>query len=975
MSRKMAQLAAVFAVVVALFLSLLPVAADEGAAPPLAEPTPTPAPLQDLQELQPDSPPADALVLPAGQTDDLPEVVELRTANSKHYQLGPNLYRAQISAGPIHFRDAEGNWQDIDLTPVAQPQGGFQIEAGPLQLAFPETLAQAGLEMRATIQPAPPADTQPRFPPREKPDPASLVSPASAGTSSPAAVQLSLQWQPQYLAYANDAGVVASLPAAAVGARATDQGVEYGQVFAGMDLSYRVSAVGLLQRLRFSGPPAAEGTGAATRLEYGVRVALPAIVELYAHGARQAGGFTTEQVELRDQDGNLLALLPAPQLFDQTASRNSPRARYRVEPVPGGMMLVAELPLAWLADPARQYPVTADAGAVFPLGQTADSFTAIKDTWIWQCSPVSTFWDWSTMWVGTFGCNGAGAERSLAQWTISSLPQDAMIVGPTDSRLWRLPGSDTGTALQNIGTYRLVAPWLFEYATWVSRTNTSQWSQPGAEDDYLVAAEDSVNVPAGGAPGYISMGGVESLVGAWHTDQYFDPWGDPNYGVLYRDTTEAPVNLDRAFAQLGASGVVSAPLLAVTYYTNSFFTLPADGNYFLSRAPSPDYFRIDGMSKWRAVGIRPLDGRSDYDLFLSTSTNFTFSAIVSYSVASGNATDFIVISPNVTDPLYPWTIQWAGTGLYYIRYPTQQQDLTLGGTALINGTAHTYTVLSIYRTNLTAGQDYRLTLDVTSGNADLGLALFPPAAGGGKDFMDKDDAFVRSDAPVFGGDEELVFSPPASGWYGLVVWNNGGTQPSNYQVKLEDRGFDLYLPVVLKNYVAPLPDFANGSFETGAFPPWNHSGPGGPMVASVVANPAAGCFPGSYTARLGTPGQVEDNTIPEGEVRVEQQFNVPGGATQLIVKYQIFSYDIIYGPSQNRNYDWFNVTLNGTPVFTGGNPATSSNGNTLWQSGCQSKTFNISAYAGKNMSLGFSLFNTNGKVFNTWAYVDSVQIK
>jgi hypothetical protein len=986
MSTKSVQLSILFALILVFFLLLLPVSADRGDQEVSSSPTPTPTP--NLEELQLAPLPPNAQSLSMGQTDALSEVVGLRTATAKHYRLGPNLYQAHISAVPIHYRDADGNWQEIDLHPVVRPEGGFGIEANNIRMTFPEELDHVGLEVDATIYPVPREEVQSAISNRAKPDLADLSIDsltAENAEQAPSALKLSLQWQPQHLVYANQAGPVSSLvPLTEARAQAIENGVKYVQAFDNVTLTFHSSAIGFDQRLEFTALPAADGVQSATRLEYAVNVKLPSDIQLYSHGVRQTNAFSTDMLELRDQVGNSLLFLPAPRLYDQLVSRTLPHTQYRIERTSEGITLIAELPLDWLADPARQYPVTAEISAIFQMAPTYEYLPIQQDTWIWGCLPNGGV-NSSIMWVGNYldsGCS-AGAERALVQWTVSSLPSDAVIgrigiEGPTVSLLWRLPGSDTGGGTELIDTHRILAPWSYADATWLNRTSSDPWTQPGAEEDYLVTAEDVVGVAYGGSEGYIIMGSLDSLVGAWHTAQYFSYfgwYGDANYGVLYKSTAESGPNLDRAFAQIGYSGVVSAPLLFATYMTDTFFLLPPNGNYYEPRAPSPDYYRIEDASTWRAVGIRPLDGRSDYDLFLSSSRDYP-SSIIDASLQFGSAPDFIVISPGVSVPyLYPWAIQWEGTGLYYIRYPVQSQELQLGGTTLINDTAYTYTVLSIYRVNMAAGQDYQITLDVTSGNADLGLALFAPSAAGGSDYMTREDAVGLSDSASFGGSEEIVYDAGQSGWYGLVVWNNGGTQGSNYQLSLQSQRINLYLPVIFKNFEPAAAPLTNGGFETGSFTPWSSAGPGGPMVASVVANPAPGCFSGNFTARLGTPGKLSDNTIPIGEASFEQRFHIPPGASQLTFNYQVFSYDIIKGINTDRYYDRFEATVDGNPVLTSGNPAGSTNGQTLWQSGCKTKSINISAFAGKNITLKFSVYNLNFPSYNTWAYVDNVRVQ
>jgi hypothetical protein len=952
-------------------LSLLSVSADRGEQQAFS--TPVPSPFPDTQPWQ--------LVaveehLVTGSTGTPTEAVERRTATSKHYQLAPHLFRAEISSMPVHYRDAAGQWQDINTRPVPQPGGGFRVESSNVKMTFPQKL-QAGLELNATIYSAEVHPDRTGLLVQEKPDPALLFknNVITRQTTQNLAINLPLQWLPQSMAYANEFGATMPLlQFQEMASTATENSVSYGLATSTFALEFQPTTIGFVQRLHFAAPPTdltaavAEGM---TKLTYRVGVKAPPNVHLYTQGVLAPDSFVTRQLELRSDTGDTLLIAPALQLRDQVVSNTSPETFYQVERLPDGFALEVQLPIDWLADPNRQYPVIAESAIVIQNIAT-NSFNSIADTYISECSPTTNFGPNDTMWVGNFGCSGAGQERSLVVWEVESLPAKAVVFGgQTESRLWRRPSFDAGTGTITIATHRLYSPWIFNEATWLNRISSKTWRQPGAEDDYLTSPEATVGVATGGVEGYISMGPLDNLVGAWHTEEYFAPWGDPNRGVIYKSVNESLVDVHRAFGQ-NAYG--NRAVLFVTYYDdpfNDFLPINPNTNFSMPRAPSPDYFRLNNVSGWRAFGIRPLDNRSDYDLFLSSSSNVTAS-IVATATKSGNVPDFVMIRPSVAAPLYPWVIQWEGAGPYYYRYAIQEGTLDLGGTNLINGTAGTFTVLSVYQANLAAGKEYQLVLNVTSGDADLGLGLFSPTSFG--DFMPRGRAAALSDSPVFGGSETVFFSPSADGQYGIAIWNNGGTQDSNYQLKLQ-LVKKTHLPVVLKNFAPPGGPFTNGTFETGFFTPWNKADLGGPMVASVVGNLSPGCFAGGFTARLGTPGQQPNNTIPIGEVNFAQYFRVPAGASQLLFKYQVFSYDIIQGASSGRFYDRFEVAINDAPVLISGNPAGSTNGTTLWPSGCQSGSINISAFAGQDITLKFSVYNLTYPSYNTWAFVDDVRIQ
>src|SRR5205814_916062 len=111
---------------------------------------------------QPPSPPTDfrgspsanpGLHLPAApaplQVAADGEVISLRSANGRVYQNADGTLRQILSAGPLNFKDAAGNWQKIDstLVPDAATQGDMRNAAGPLLLDLPSDLGRSPIRV------------------------------------------------------------------------------------------------------------------------------------------------------------------------------------------------------------------------------------------------------------------------------------------------------------------------------------------------------------------------------------------------------------------------------------------------------------------------------------------------------------------------------------------------------------------------------------------------------------------------------------------------------------------------------------------------------------------------------------------------------------------------------------------------------------------------------------------------------------
>jgi len=69
--------------------------------------------------------------LPAGSV----ERVEKRTENAKHFQRPDGSFVAIIGAGPLHYQETTGVWQDIDPTFHDDGAGGLISDRASVQVA------------------------------------------------------------------------------------------------------------------------------------------------------------------------------------------------------------------------------------------------------------------------------------------------------------------------------------------------------------------------------------------------------------------------------------------------------------------------------------------------------------------------------------------------------------------------------------------------------------------------------------------------------------------------------------------------------------------------------------------------------------------------------------------------------------------------------------------------------------------------
>jgi hypothetical protein len=90
----------------------------------------------------------------------------------------------------------------------------------------------------------------------------------------------------------------------------------------------------------------------------------------------------------------------------------------------------------------------------------------------------------------------------------------------------------------------------------------------------------------------------------------------------------------------------------------------------------------------------------------------------------------------------------------------------------------------------------------------------------------------------------------------------------------------------------------------------------------------------------------------------------------LSLKYRVLSYDL-------ESYDFFQVSIDGDPVFLFGNTEwdTSSCDREVWDSDWRSGELDLSSYIGKKIELSLHNVNREHEWWNTWTYVDDVVVR
>jgi len=171
---------------------------------------------------------------------------------------------------------------------------------------------------------------------------------------------------------------------------------------------------------------------------------------------------------------------------------------------------------------------------------------------------------------------------------------------------------------------------------------------------------------------------------------------------------------------------------------------------------------------WNVVGLR---SSSDWDI---ETYDKPFANWRAGSLGTG-AVDFCVsdCNENPLDSMGAIVSLWSGTYSTVVEYEDGADMLSIGTNNLTWSAGH---VVHAYDLYLSAGWSGQFTLTVTSGSADLSMALFN---------SNGDIYYVgRSDAVAEG--TSFSFTAPNSDFYGLIVFSNNSSS-ANYTIQIGDR--------------------------------------------------------------------------------------------------------------------------------------------------------------------------------------------
>ena len=250
-------------------------------------------------------------------------------------------------------------------------------------------------------------------------------------------------------------------------------------------------------------------------------------------------------------------------IMDPVFATDASGRRSRVEGsyVVDGARLTLEIPGAWLLDASRVYPVVIDP--------TLGPATPAQDTLIGSAFPTMSTYTEAEIYVQN---NGTEEERSLIQFDVSAIPDDATI-NSASMNLRVTTVTMAGSAPIDVALRMMLRSWGAD-TTWNIATTTANWNTAGAKGatDSAPSAFTSQTVAA--AVGTTVSYDVLAPVAQWTTG------GVPNHGLLLSVDTPTPTFNDRAFGSREHATAANRPTLTVNYSGGTGGSTPNPGAPF-----------------------------------------------------------------------------------------------------------------------------------------------------------------------------------------------------------------------------------------------------------------------------------------------------------------------------------------------------------------------------------------------------------
>ena len=201
-----------------------------------------------------------------------------------------------------------------------------------------------------------------------------------------------------------------------------------------------------------------------------------------------------------------------------------------------------------------------------------------------------------------------------------------------------------------------------------------------------------------------------------------------------------------------------------------------------------DYFQLSSnYAYWNVVGIRS-PSASNYNIYMYDGSAFGDPDDYGWledSTLSSAIVDYVVIDRNHA-PFGTYNVEVravSGSGTYPIQWWNPAGAVSDGTYPATITTAFVLKAVDVY---LTAGTTKYFAIKTVSGNADLGMALHDSTVGTSTTYYQgRSNRVVQSDTTGAGGDESMTYLTSTSDDMGLIVWNNGSTVTTAFNLYVD----------------------------------------------------------------------------------------------------------------------------------------------------------------------------------------------
>jgi RHS repeat-associated protein len=443
------------------------------------------------------------------------EITSLRTATSKTYLNEDGTYTAEISQTPIHYKDKQNKWVDIDNNLVSNSKEDvYQNKANSFQTKFAKQEKQGSPVMQV-------ADDDHTA--------AMELEPLDQNGQEPANVKGEVK----------------------------DNSIEYPNVFSNVNLKYTVGSDRVKEDIVYKEKPK---DGFPSQFTYKLNIKglyvkeVGGILYLYDTKTDKPIYYFSTPIMYDSYKPKGFKAINESESIPEEAISYDVKLTYETK---GNNLYLHVIPnKKWLEDPNRIYPITID-----PTIVKIQSNSYVEDTNLRSGFPTQTGGNDLELGAG-FAAGSNNVIRSLLKFDLSSIPGGTTILS-SSVNLW-LSSASSDTPI-NISLYKVTKDWIENQASWnYAKTSPSTaWTNKGGDfQSTRLATLSDVTEPVD-----LSFNMKWDIPTSVITDWKNNP--STNYGFLIKSDSEGTNTYKKFFSSENTIDEKYHPLLVVTYKTNA----------------------------------------------------------------------------------------------------------------------------------------------------------------------------------------------------------------------------------------------------------------------------------------------------------------------------------------------------------------------------------------------------------------------